>query len=265
MHEAPEIIDIGANLAHHSFARDLPEVLARGFAAGVKTIIITGSSVSNSAEAQKIAATHPGAIYSTAGVHPHDSKHCTADTIARLRELAALEEVVAVGECGLDFNRNYSPHPDQEKWFAAQVALAEELEMPLFLHERDARQRFCEILKATRKTAPAVVHCFTGSGDDLRAYLDMDLYIGITGWICDERRGFHLRELIRNVPPNRLMIETDAPYLMPRSMPKRPRDGRNEPAFLPYVVQAVAEALGQPVAEVAEHTTRTAREFFRLR
>ena len=93
----------------------------------------------------------------------------------------------------------------------------------------------------------------------------MDLYIGITGWICDERRGFHLRELIRNVPPNRLMIETDAPYLMPRSMPKRPRDGRNEPAFLPYVVQAVAEALGQPVAEVAEHTTRTAREFFRLR
>jgi TatD DNase family protein len=198
-------------------------------------------------------------------VHPHDSKHCTEDTIARLRELAALEEVVAVGECGLDFNRNYSPHPDQEKWFAAQVALAEELQMPLFLHERDARQRFCEILKATRKTTPAVVHCFTGSGDDLRAYLDMDLYIGITGWICDERRGFHLRELIRNVPPNRLMIETDAPYLMPRSMPKRPRDGRNEPAFLPYVVQAVAEALGQPVAEVAEHTTRTAREFFRLR
>lgn len=264
MTEPDAIVDIGANLAHRSFEADRLEVIARGFAAGVRSIIITGSSVANSHEARDIAAEYPNQVFSTAGVHPHDSRNCTEDTVAQLRQLAASKEVVAIGECGLDFNRNYSPHPDQEKWFAAQVDLAEELQMPLFLHERDARQRFCEILNSNRKQVPAVLHCFTGSREDLKIYLDMDLYIGITGWICDERRGMHLREIIRDIPANRLMIETDAPYLLPRSMPKRPKDGRNEPAFLPHVLHAVADSLGKRASEVAEATTRTAREFFRL-
>ncbi len=265
MSDPQAIVDIGANLAHRSFGADRAEVIARGFASGVGTIIITGSSADSSREARQIASEYPGKLFSTAGVHPHDSQHCTEETMVELRRLASLPEVVAVGECGLDFNRNYSPRADQEKWFAVQVDLAEELQMPLFLHERDAGARFREILGAHRKKTPAVVHCFTGAGEDLRAYLDMDLYIGITGWICDERRGMHLRELVREIPANRLMIETDAPFLLPRSLPKRPKDGRNEPAFLPHVLGAVAESLGKPVAEVAEATTRTAKEFFRLK
>lgn len=264
MTDLQNIVDIGVNLAHRSFQNDREEVISRAFAAGVQTMIVTGSSVANSTEAQRMAEQYPGKIFATAGVHPHDSRNCTDDTVAQLRGLADLDEVVAIGECGLDFNRDFSPRPLQEKWFEAQVALAEELGMPLFLHERDARQRFCEILKAARKNTPAVLHCFTGTSEDLKAYLEMDLYLGITGWICDERRGTHLRELVRDIPSNRLMIETDAPFLLPRSMPGKPKDGRNEPAFLPHVLRTVAECLGQPVAHVAETTTRTAKQFFRL-
>jgi TatD DNase family protein len=175
-----------------------------------------------------------------------------------------LEQVVAIGECGLDFNRDFSPRPKQEKWFEVQVALAEELQKPLFLHERDADQRFYDILAAVRKSVPAVVHCFTGSRESLKMYLDLGLHIGITGWICDERRGKPLCELVREIPLDRLMIETDAPFLVPRSMPTKPKDGRNEPCFLPFVLQAVADCLGKPSGEVARFTTATAREFFRL-
>lgn len=261
----PAIIDIGVNLAHRSFQKDRAEVIARAFAAGVRPMIITGTSVGNSTEAQRIAREYPGRLFATAGVHPHDSRNCTDSTIAELRTLAQSKEVVAIGECGLDFNRDFSPRPIQEEWFAAQVRLAEELQMPLFLHERDAQQRFCDILSKTRRDTPAVLHCFTGSRDALKAYLDLGLSIGITGWICDERRGTHLRELIRNIPSNRLMIETDAPFLLPRSMSGKPKDGRNEPAFLPHVLNAVAQCLGKSVVEVAETTTMNAIEFFRLR
>ena len=264
MEAAHDTIDIGANLAHRSFDADRRQVIERAFAVGVRIMIITGSSVANSHEAVRIAAEYPARIYATAGVHPHDSRNCDESTVPELRNLAANAQVVAVGECGLDFNRDFSPRPLQEKWFEAQVALGEELQMPLFLHERDACQRFCEILAAVRKNTPAVLHCFTGTGEELKRYLDMGLHIGITGWICDERRGTHLRQLVKSIPAERLMIETDAPFLLPRTMPTRPKDGRNEPSFLPYVLQTIAESVGKPVAQVAAETTRTAKGFFRL-
>ena len=264
MTERHDIIDIGVNLAHRSFHADRKAVIQRAFDAGVNAMVITGTSQASSQEAQRIAREYPGQIFSTTGVHPHDSRNCTMDTIAELRRLAGLEQVVAIGECGLDFNRDFSPRPQQEKWFEAQVTLAEELQMPLFLHERDADQRFCEILTAVRKSVPAVVHCFTGSRESLKMYLDMGLHIGITGWICDERRGRSLRELVREIPLDRLMIETDAPFLLPRSMATKPKDGRNEPAFLPHILQAVADCVGKSSEEVARATTATAREFFRL-
>jgi len=259
-----DIIDIGVNLAHRSFHGDRKEVIQRAFDAGVRTMVITGTSQASSQEAQRIAREYPGQLFSTAGVHPHDSRNCTMETIAELRRLAAFEQVVAIGECGLDFNRDFSPRPQQEKWFEAQVALAEELQMPLFLHERDAAQRFYDILTAGRKSVPAMVHCFTGSRDSLKMYLDLGLHIGITGWICDERRGKPLRELVREIPLDRLTIETDAPFLLPRSMPVKPKDGRNEPCFLPYVLQAVADCVGKPTEEVARATTATARNFFKF-
>ena len=252
------------NLAHRSFHADLDDVIARAFAAGVTTMVITGSSVANSREAHQIASRYPGKLFATAGVHPHDSRNCDDSALDQVRALTKSEEVVAIGECGLDFNRDFSPRPDQEKWFAAQVDLAEELQMPLFLHERDAHQRFREILLAHRRSTPAVLHCFTGTRDELRASLDLGLCIGITGWICDERRGIHLRELVREIPLDRLMIETDAPFLLPRSMPNRPKDGRNEPSFLPHVLKTIAQCLGKSEDDVAAMTTQTARAFFRL-
>jgi TatD DNase family protein len=204
-------------------------------------------------------------LRATAGVHPHHARECGEDTIPALRELAKHPCVAALGECGLDFNRNYSPHPDQEKWFAAQLELACELGKPLFLHSRDAHPRFAQILRAHRERLPrAVAHCFTGGSDELRANLDLGLYIGITGWICDERRGRHLVELVREIPPDRLLVETDAPYLTPRDLHPEPRARRNEPAFLPHIVRAVARALGRPAEEVAAETARNARVFFGL-
>jgi TatD DNase family protein len=170
---------------------------------------------------------------------------------------------VAIGECGLDFNRNYSPHPDQEKWFVAQLELGIEMRMPLFLHSRDAHPRFSEIVKAF-KPEKAVAHCFTGTREELHAYLDLGLYIGITGWICDERRGHHLVELVRDIPRDRLLLETDAPYLTPRDLHPQPKARRNEPAFLPHIARTVTRALDRPVDEVAAETARNARRLFGL-
>jgi TatD DNase family protein len=202
-------------------------------------------------------------LHATAGVHPHHARDCGPQTIPALRELAKHPRVVAIGECGLDFNRNYSPHPDQEKWFVAQLELGIELGKPLFLHSRDAHPRFYEILKH-HQVRSAVAHCFTGEKDELHAYLELGLYIGITGWICDERRGRHLVELVRDIPRERLLLETDSPYLTPRDLRPQPKARRNEPALLPHILRAVARALGRPAEEVAADTTRNALTLFGL-
>lgn len=259
------LVDIGVNLTHAAFDCDRPQVIERAIAAGVDRLILTGTTIEQSQKAQQLTSEYVGTLYATAGVHPHDVKQCNDQTISSLRQLATLPGVVAIGECGLDFNRDYSPRPQQEQWFEAQLQLACELKLPLFLHERDAHQRFLEILTPYRpQLSAAVVHCFTGSAAALKAYLEWDLHIGITGWICDERRGLHLRELLRSIPLDRLMLETDAPYLTPRTLRPKPRSGRNEPAFLPQVLHTVAQALDKPADEVAEATTQTACDFFRI-
>jgi TatD DNase family protein len=259
------MIDIGANLTHASFAPDLDAVLARAHGAGVEAMVVTGTSVAESVVAASLANRHPGRLYATAGVHPHHARDCDASTIPALREIASDPRVVAIGECGLDFNRNYSPHPSQEQWFVAQLELGCELGKPLFLHSRDAHPRFADILRAHRDRMPqAVAHCFTGEREELRAYLALDLYIGITGWICDERRGAHLLELVKEIPAERLMLETDSPYLTPRDMKPQPKSRRNEPAFLPWVLRKVAGALGKAAEDVEAVTSANARRFFGL-
>jgi len=254
-----QLVDIGANLTHASFQADLPEVIARARAHGLHTMVVTGTTVAESRRAAGIAEAH--GLYATAGVHPHHARECDAATIPALREIAGHPRVVAVGECGLDFNRNYSPHPDQEKWFVAQLELAAELGKALFLHSRDAHPRFAELLRAHR-VRRAVAHCFTGQAEELRAYLDLGLYVGITGWICDERRGTHLLELVKQIPGDRLLVETDAPYLTPRDLRPQPKARRNEPAFLPHILRAVARARGEAPEALAEATTRNARTLF---
>jgi len=255
------LVDIGANLTHASFDDDLEAVLARARAAGVETIVVTGASVAESLAAAHLAEAH--GLWATAGVHPHHARDCDHATIPALREIAAHPRVVAIGECGLDYHRNFSTHSDQERWFVAQLELGIELGKPLFLHSRDAHPRFAEIVRS-HEVKKAVAHCFTGEREELHAYLKLGLYIGITGWICDERRGRHLLDLVREIPADRLLLETDSPYLTPRDMRPQPKARRNEPAFLPHVLRAVARALGRPDEEVAEQTTRNARELFGL-
>jgi len=260
-----QLVDIGANLTHPAFHGDLPEVLARAHAAGVATIVVTGTSVAESMHALKTAKDHPDLLHATAGVHPHHASECDATTIPALRVLAQQPQVLAIGECGLDFNRNYSPHPDQEKWFLAQLELAIEVNKPLFLHSRDAFPRFSDLIKEHKNEMPkAVAHCFTGGKAELHACLDLGLHIGITGWICDERRGAHLVELVRDIPADRLMLETDSPYLTPRDLRPQPKARRNEPAHLPHILRAVARAVGKPAEQLAAETTHNAKAFFGL-
>jgi TatD DNase family protein len=256
-----QLFDVGANLTHSAFQPDLAQTVERARAAGVARIMVTGTTVDETMAASHIA--EQFGLWATAGVHPHHARDCGPHTIDALRELAQHPRIVAIGECGLDFNRNYSPHPDQEKWFVAQLQLGLSLDKPLFLHSRDAHPRCYEILKH-HKVKHAVAHCFTGERDELRAYLELDLYIGITGWICDERRGRHLLDLVKEIPRERLLLETDSPYLTPRDMQPQPKARRNEPAFLPHIARAVARALSRPVDEVATETTRNALRFFRL-
>ncbi|MDR2213428.1 MAG: TatD family hydrolase [Pseudomonadales bacterium] len=259
------LIDIGANLTHESFAPDLDAVLSAAWRAGLSHIIVTGSSRASSREAAALAKAHPGRLYSTAGVHPHEASHFDEHTSGALRDLYALPEVVAVGETGLDYNRNYSPVPDQERVFAEQLALAAETQLPVFLHQRDAHSRFLPILKEQRdQLSRAVVHCFTGTREELSDYLDLDLYIGITGWICDERRGQELQNLVKDIPRHRLLLETDAPYLQPRTIAPRPKHRRNVPEYLPWVLAQVAVCTGREAEEIARETTENARVFFGL-
>ena len=259
------LIDIGANLVHESFALDLDTVIEDAQQAGLAAMIVTGTSPQTSEQAAALAATRPGYLYSTAGVHPHDASHYDTDALAQLRQLCALPQVVAVGETGLDYNRNYSPAPDQERVFAALLALAVDCGLPVFLHQRDAHSRFLPLLKEYRdQLSRAVVHCFTGTRAELFDYLDLDLYIGITGWVCDERRGQELQTLIADIPPERLMLETDAPYLLPRTIRPRPKSRRNTPANLPWVLAQVAQCSGRTAAEVAAQTTTNARRFFAI-
>ena len=259
------LIDIGVNLSHNNFDEDRDAVMKRAATAGVTRMIVTGSSDESNEAALRLAESHRSVLYATAGVHPHHASDYDNAADARIRKLAARDAVVAIGECGLDYCRNFSPRDAQLAAFQAQLEIAADKGMPVFLHQRDAHDDFIEILEPMLPRLPrAVAHCFTGEGESLRQYLAMDLYIGITGWICDERRGMHLQDIASIIPDDRLMIETDAPYLLPRTLEPKPRSRRNEPAFLTAVLRGVAEARGQSREHVARITTDNAMSFFDL-
>ena len=263
-----QLIDIGVNLTNPSFDEKHQAVLDRAYAAGVQQLVLTGTSVDGSEQALELCVNLDDSgqrLFSTAGIHPHSASDWNGDSARRLRGLLSESRVRAVGECGLDFNRDFSPRPQQEKVLEEHLALAVELKLPVFLHERDANQRLLEILKDYRDHLPAaVVHCFTGEQAALFSYLDLDLHIGITGWICDERRGTHLHSLVRDIPRGRLMLESDAPYLLPRTLRPKPKNGRNEPAYLPEVLREVALHRNETMEDLALHSTACARRFFGL-
>ncbi|HEY1771741.1 MAG TPA: TatD family hydrolase [Gammaproteobacteria bacterium] len=261
---APLLVDIGANLTHDSFDADRAEVIARARAVGIGRFVVTGSDVAHSRKALDLCTRYAG-LYATAGVHPHHAKDVTADTPDELRELLDDPRSVAVGECGLDYFRNFSPPEVQREVFEMQLTLAEGCGKPVFLHQRDAHGDFMRILAAHRpRLSKAVVHCFTGDAAELKAYLSLDCHIGITGWICDERRGQHLRGCVGLIPPDRLMLETDAPYLIPRDLSPKPNSNRNEPMHLKHIAEVVAACLDKQVAQLIGETTRNAEAFFAL-
>ncbi|MCW8886139.1 MAG: TatD family hydrolase, partial [Motiliproteus sp.] len=238
------LVDIAVNLTDKAFVKDLEAVLERAQEVRVDHIVVTGTDIEESESAQRLTERH-AALYSTAGVHPHYAKDAPGDYLKILRDLISNEKVKAVGETGLDFNRNFSPPDQQVKVFEQHLELACETSMPIFMHQRDAHPRFFEMVKHYRDHLnKGVLHCFTGTKEELYDCLDLDLHIGITGWICDERRGHHLHEFVHKIPSNRLMLETDAPYLLPRDLKPKPKDRRNVPANLPHILEAVARAVG---------------------
>lgn len=257
-------IDIGVNLTHDSFAQDRAQVIERARAAGVTHMVVTGADLASSHAALQLVRTHGSVLSATAGVHPHHAAGLDAGELPQLRRLLAEPEIVAVGECGLDYFRNFSPRAAQLRAFEWQLELARECGKPLFLHQRDAHADFLAVLRASGAGLRGVAHCFTGGPEELEAYLELGLSIGITGWFCDERRGRHLADLVRSIPAGRLLLETDAPYLLPRTLRPPPSSRRNEPMYLPHIGAAVAAARGEDSAACAVHSCASARALFGL-
>lgn len=263
------VIDIGINLINRQFKDDATTVLKKALDAGVYRMILTGTSVHNSEQSAAFAQSYSGQLFSTAGIHPHDARHFDAHGMDRLKALLQQPQVVSVGECGLDFDRDFSPRPIQEQCFEAQLQLAIATQKPLFLHERAAFDRFVGIINNCLSALPsAVVHCFTGTLQEAKTYLDKGFYLAFTGATTDTRRFAHLEEVVSYVPLDRLLIETDAPFMLPKNVPAsqlvKGQARRNEPAFLPFVAQAVAHIKGTTLTEIAHNTTQNANRFFGL-
>lgn len=262
------MIDIGANLASSSFDNDLSNVLSRAFEADISKIIVTGSCQESNRKSQLICDDYPGKLYSTAGLHPHHAKDWNEQIEAQILELAKLPSVVAIGETGLDYNRNLSSQEQQRLSFGKLLTMAAEHTKPLFLHQRDAHCDFYSMLSEhDGLAARSVVHCFTDTGTALEAYLELGTMIGITGWLCDKKRGQSLRDIVHLIPDDRLMIETDAPYLMPhRDKVKKTmaNKNRNEPCTLNYVAEQLGSLRGQSTEHIKKITRENAERFFGL-
>ncbi len=265
------MIDICVNLLHPQFDADRAAVLDRARAAGIENLIVTATSLADSRAAIEFGAAH--GLPCTAGIHPHDASAAPAGFEETLRELAACPQVKAIGETGLDFNRNFSPPDVQRDVFERQLAVAAELGKPAFVHDRDSAGATLDILTRYLADLPdVVVHCFTGTRDELLAYLEAGCHIGITGWVCDRRRGAALRDLVPLVPLERLLIETDAPFLLPQDAPRTwhadngagSNRRRNEPALLGLVASRIAALRGTSVDAVVAATSANARRLFDL-
>jgi TatD DNase family protein len=258
-----ELIDIGSNLTHESFAEDRDAVILRATEVGVTRQIVTGADLAGSVAAAQLAQSSPR-LWSTAGVHPHHASTFTPDVRQGLLQLLRQAKVVAVGECGLDYYRNFSTPAEQRAAFEVQLGLAVDTGKPVFLHQRDSHDDFKAILADFQGRIRGIAHCFTGDQQQLEDYLALGLSVGITGWVCDERRGAGLREVLPAIPADRLMIETDAPYLLPRDLRPKPKSRRNEPSYLVHIAHAVAAIRGESLASLAATTTHNAVAFFGL-
>lgn len=260
-----QYIDIAVNLLGSSLEAQAAQVIADAAAVGVAPLILIGSELDESARCIDLCQQYPQQLYSTAGVHPHHASSWQLSSVEQQRQLCAAPAVVAVGECGLDFNRNYSTPAEQRQAFAAQLALAVELQLPVLMHERDAHDEFLAMVQEYRpQLNGALLHCFTGDITQAEAYLALDLHLGVTGWVCDERRGQALAEAVKIIPDNRLLLETDSPYLLPRTLKPKPKSSKNLPQYLPHIAEYVAHLRHQPAEELAHRCYNNSLRFFGL-
>ncbi|MGL5359158.1 MAG: TatD family hydrolase [Shewanella sp.] len=261
----PSYIDIAVNLLGSALEPDIPHIIQAAAERGVSPLIVIGSDLAQSAAAIELCQRYPTQLYCTAGVHPHHASGWNSASAQQQATLCKAQPVVAVGECGLDYNRDFSPRSGQRAAFAAQLELAVQLQKPVLMHERDAHDDFIAILKEYRPhLTGALLHCFTGTLAQMQAYIELDLHLGITGWVCDERRGQELAQIVPFIPRQRLLIETDSPYLLPRSMRPKPKSSKNKPEYLPYIAQYIAKLRHEDAEEFAKCCYHNSLAFFNL-
>lgn len=253
--------DAGVNLFSNQFDSDRAEVIERAHLNAVRQLLLISSDVAESRlNLDYCQGRH--SLVCTAGVHPHQAAAVAPDWLQTLMPLLADPAVVAVGECGLDYNRDFSPRPAQLQVFEQQLELASRVNKAVYLHERDAFADQIALLKSF-PALTGVAHCFTGDSVQLKAYLDRGLYIGITGWLCDERRNQSMIEALTYLPLDRILLETDAPYLLPRTLADKPKSRRNEPAFVSSIAAQIAQLKQLSLDQVAEQTTLNFNRLFR--
>ena len=257
------LFDSHCHLDDPVYEKDISEVIERAWQEQVRGLMIVGIDIKTSLRAIQIAQGHDHIITSV-GVHPHDAAACSPETLDTLKKLAKTHDCIrAWGETGLDFNRMFSPQQDQERCFEAQLALAGDLDLPLIFHERDSHGRFYEILKsAGPKTRKGVVHCFSGTQEEMFQYLDLGYHIGITGIVTIEKRGESLRTIVPLIPEERILIETDAPYLTP--VPQKNKFRRNEPGFVKSVLLKLAQIKNCDPDELSRTIFNNTQKFYQI-
>ena len=257
-----KLFDSHCHLDDKTYMKDIAQVIERAHRNGVAQMMTVGVNRKTAARAVSLAESNPG-IYASVGFHPHDARHCSSEALDMLIRLAKNPKVKAWGEIGLDYNRMYSPRKDQERWFIRQLQIADALDLPIIFHERDSQGRFIEILEThLKKEQTGVIHCFSGTSTELQHYLKLGFCIGITGILTLKERGADLRKMLSQIPAERLLVETDAPYLTP--VPEKNRTRRNEPAFVKSVLLKLAEIRGEDPAELAQAIWDNTNRLYRI-
>lgn len=254
--------DIGANLTHESFNKDLSDVIRNAKSTGIKKICITSTSIEDTKLSLKIAGSDKDFFITTCGIHPHYADTFIESNIEDIKKLCTNSLIKAVGETGLDFNRNFSLKENQINCFESQLEIAQELTLPIFMHQREAHESFMSCLNNFDLNVNAVVHCFTENKKEFYEYLEKGFWIGFTGWICDPKRGKHMESLISSMPLDRVMIETDSPYLLPKNLKVKGR--RNEPKYIYEIAKRIADLQKKDIGEIAGLLYENSLEFFKL-
>ena len=256
-------IDIACNFTHESFKHNLEEVIKNAEREDVEKFVLLCASLTDLDPIKLIQNKAPEKYFISAGIHPHHATEIVKINYDNLLNKLKSINPHAIGETGLDYFRNISPPDIQKKSFKMHIEIAKELSLPLYLHQRDAHSDFIRIIKERKNNFPKfVVHCFTGTQKELDDYLELDAYIGLTGWICDAKRNIDLRKSIKNIPIEKMMIETDSPYLIPKNLINKPKKNINEPKYLPHIANEICELTGYELEELKLATSNNAIDFF---